>query len=341
MLKKRFALIIVLLFSISLLVNATGFWRKLPAAPVSGAAGQAIIGTGDFSYLIWDDSPENEPQFWIYAAKTRDWMPGETRGLPAGAFRPGTTLVWDEANMLYALGGGNSDDDDRRAFYGYDLSIPRSSTARGNQWVRLADAPHPQGAGNALVWDAFTGKIYAFLGSEQLESAFGRYDPVDNRWETLPFPEDWVCSGPGAALASLGRFGVYAFQGDCIDGQEEGNFAVYNPFRSEWRSLPPLPTAVGAGGSLLWIGNFDASQNLFIFALSGGTENAPGFGVYRFHLDSTRWEQLADHVCPTGAFTGNRLAYVDTAIHYWQGTPDSPDFGLGCSGNAFLQLLGL
>lgn len=334
--KKRFALVVVLLFSISFLTSAAGFWRRLPAAPVSGAAGQAIVGVGDFSYLIWNDSLENAPQFWVYAAETRSWTPGETRGLPPGAFRPGTALVWNEANRLYALGGGNSDDEDRRAFYGYGLSI-----SRRNQWVRLADTPHPQGAGNALVWDAFTGKSYAFLGSEQLESAFVRYDPAVDRWETLPFPEGWICSGPGAALASLGRFGLYAFQGDCTDNRENGNFAVYDPFRSEWRSLPPLPTAGGAGGSLLWVGNFDASQNLFIYALSGGAKNAPGFGVYRFYLDNNRWEQLVDHVCPTGVFTGNRLAYVDGAIHYWQGSPDSQDFGFDCGGNAFLQLLGL
>ena len=100
-----------------------------------------------------------------------------------------------------------------------------------------------------------------------------------------------------------------------------------------------MPESVGAGGSLLSVAEFDKSQSLFLFAQAGGRRQAPGFGVYRYNIDNNFWLRLVDHTCPAGTFTGNRLGYVNNAIHYWQGSPSRAEYV--CGGNGFLQLLGL
>ncbi len=330
-LSKKALLTLALVAALGVWAEGVGFWRQLPGSPVVGAPGQGLASTGERLYLAWGQDAQSAPQFWAYEPDDQAWTAQSVEGLPAGAFRAGTALAWDGDRYIYALGGAAPEDLNRRALFRFDL--------RQRRWVGLAETPHPQGAGNALAWDPFSQRLYALLGSERVDSAFARYNPSINRWETLPFPPGWDCTGAGTGLVSLRQFGVYALQGKCLERQELGRFAVYNPFRSAWTALAGLPQAVGAGGSLLWLGEFVEDQKTFMLALAGGLSGQPGFAVYRYNLDANFWFRLVDHTCPPGVYPGNRLGVVKGTVHFWQGAP--ADGAFACGGNALMQLLGI
>jgi len=320
-LTKRVVCIVALLLFSAQAMDAQGLWSRLDDAPVGGARAAAVVGTGEALYLIWNESNDRAPQFWRYGVADGRWSALNTQGLPRGAFGPGASLVWDEQHTLYALGGGQTNDSARTTFYRYDLET--------NLWTRLGDTPHPQGTGNALVWDPASKRIHAMLGSTELGSAFARYDPRFDRWSALPFPDFWGCTDAGASLTSLGRFGLFAFKGRC-EGKANGDFALFNPFKLQWQALPALPLELGvdAGASLLWLGGFDSRQATFVYALGGGD------AFYRFRLDDNRWERLSDLPCPVGTHPGNRLAYLGGTLSVWQGAPASSR----CGGRALLRL---
>jgi len=283
-------------------------WLRLADAPAPGAPGQAVAGAGDALFTVRDDG--ETASLWRYDPDA-GWSARGTRGLPDPAFGPGAALAWNGAEALFALGGEGTDN----ALYRYDLGRDR--------WSRLADTPAPQGDGDALAWNASSEVLYALLGGAGRDAGLLQYDAVRDRWDALPLPESWDCTGPGAGLASLGRFGLYALRGAC-DGAD-GDFARFDPFRREWTELPPLPGGAGAGGSLLW--HPDRPSVLYALAGQGGA-------IYRYVLDDRFWERLPDLPCPVGQFSGNRLAFVDGALHVWQGAP--ADFR--CGGDALLAL---
>jgi hypothetical protein len=329
-LKYKLTLLIILI-AVTSTVAAQGFWRRLPAPPFASAVAEAVVGTGDNFYVLRSDG-ETEPELWWYAAETREWSLVNASGLDIGELRPGTSLAWDGDETLYALGGG-VDDDDLRALYRISLTNPRRAT-----WERMADTPHSQGDGNALVWDHTGERLYALMGSQELGGAFAIYDPNRNHWDELTFPAEWGCIGPGTSLVSLGLFGVYALQGQCNSSLlEETRFSFYSPFSLRWEPRANFPDVNDAGGSMLWFGHLNLSQSVLIYALSGGLDGAPGANTYRFNLDNGRWNQLAAQFCAVGGYVGNRLGYVDEAVHVWQGSPDT----FSCGGSAFLQLLGI
>lgn len=330
MLVKKIAFIVILLCLIPVLNNAQGLWLRLDDAPLSGARGEAVVGTDDALYLVWTRGIDAETEFWEYSTVSQRWRSLTTAGLPSGVFRAGTALAWDGDHTLYVLPGARQEDAERTTFFKFDI--------QENHWEQLRDTPHPQGSGNALAWDSFSKQLYAFLGSGDKGSAFARFDPGRRRWELLSLHPDWDCTGAGASLTSLGRFGVYALQGRCDADRANGAFALFNPFRIEWQLFPSLPAeeGVGEGGSLLWLGALDQSQSSFIYALAGGARgDGPGSEFYRFRLDANRWERLADIPCPIGFYVGNRLAYVGGALHAWQGSLASERFI--CGGNALLK----
>ncbi len=305
---RKLVLMAMILCLSAVPATAQFVWLRLADAPVPGAPGQAFAGAGEALYLARDDGETTA--FWRFAPDD-GWAERGTRGLPETAFGPGAALAWDGAEALYALGGEGTNG----ALYRYDLGRDR--------WSRLADTPAPQGAANALAWNASGEVLYALLGGTGQDVGLLQYDPPRNRWDPLPLPDSWNCAGPGAGLASLGRFGLYALRGAC-DGAD-GDFARFDPFRRQWTELPPLPGEAGAGGALLW----HPERPAFVHALVG-----QGRAIYRYVLDNRFWERLPDLPCPVGAFAGNRLAFLDGALHVWQGAP--VDFR--CGGDALLAL---
>ncbi|MEM2619170.1 MAG: hypothetical protein QW356_06775, partial [Candidatus Hadarchaeales archaeon] len=85
---------------------------------------------------------------------------------------------------------------------------------------------------------------------------------------------------------------------------------------------------MGDGGSLLWV----PDQPDYLYALGGGSfdENG-GYGFYRYRISTDTWETLENLPYPVGYYNGNRLAYVQGYIFYWQGTPSTWEGG----GNRF------
>ncbi len=81
---------------------------------------------------------------------------------------------------------------------------------------------------------------------------------------------------------------------------------------------------MGDGASLLWIGYYDPSYEDVIFAFDGnGCRETPGYNFSMYHISTNTWEKLDDIPYPIGDYVGNRLAYVQGSLYYWQGTPDS------------------
>ncbi len=81
---------------------------------------------------------------------------------------------------------------------------------------------------------------------------------------------------------------------------------------------------MGDGGSLLWIGGFDPSRADIVYALAGNDPSeTPGYDAYAYRISTGTWDALPDLPYPVGNYNGNRLAYADGFVHYWQGAPTS------------------
>ncbi len=217
---------------------------------------------------------------------------------------------------MYALAGARYEDADRRLFLRYRLST--------GTWEYLPETPGPQGAGNALVWSGWDGKLYAFLGSSQHGTVFARYDPQSVSWVLRADPPGGVDDGASLAWAG-GRF-LYALRGEYHESSPLRDFWRYDIETDTWSALSPIPDpgGVGDGGSLLWIGNFLGDQADYLYALGGGAcDEAPGYGFYRYRISTDTWETLESLPYPVGYYNGNRLAYASGSIFYWQGTPST------------------
>jgi hypothetical protein len=156
---------------------ATNSWRALPRSPLAGSQEPIGAWTGrELVVLVGNVDPEGKP--WparlaraaAYKPATNEWR--RIAAIPAK--RPGATAVWDGHEVL-VVGGSN------RAGFAYDPAT--------NRWRKLP--PMESGRANfAAVW---TGKQLLLWGGN-----LGRggplvipphgeaYDPVTNRWTSLP-----------------------------------------------------------------------------------------------------------------------------------------------------------
>jgi hypothetical protein len=265
-----------------------------------------------------------------------EWDPPKSASFnPIPRPKSGTALAWDYGDFVYALFGGAGSDTDRTLFYRYGI--------QSGTWTQLKNTPHPQGAGDALVWCGYDNSVYALLGSDKRGSAIARYVPDDDDWQLLSFNETWTCTDDGASLAWTGDAYLYALNGEWDDsGAPHNDFARYEIETDTWENLSPIPetetsggsAGVGDGGSLLWIGEWEEAETDFIYALGGGGyREDPGFGFYRYVISSDTWEQLPSLLCPVGEWVGNRLAYADSSIYCWQGNKSNS----ACGGSALLK----
>ncbi|MEM2530738.1 MAG: hypothetical protein QXL32_06475 [Candidatus Bathyarchaeia archaeon] len=55
----------------------------------------------------------------------------------------------------------------------------------------LRDTPYPQGAGDAIAYSGYDGRLYALLGSNKHGAGFSRYDPSSGPWEKLVIIPSW------------------------------------------------------------------------------------------------------------------------------------------------------
>jgi len=293
-----------------------GQWVERASTPSTGGYGEAVCGTDSFIYIIRCLNAASIPQFWRYNFSQDSWDSLSISGLPIGAFRNGTTLVWDNSDNLYALGGARYTDSDRRLFFRYSISE--------DYWYQLPETPAPQGAGNALAWSSYDNNLYAILGSNQHGTAFARYNPFTNTWSLLSPPPGGT--DDGASLVSTGDRYLFALRGEYYEEIPLQDFWRYDILKDTWEILSPIPqeNGVGDGASLLWNGNGDTTYTYYIYALGGGDVNEnPGYKFYRYSIRRNEWENLPDIPYPVGYYNGNRLAFTYGYIHYWQGTPST------------------
>jgi hypothetical protein len=331
--KRQVLIALIALLSLVITVNTVMTeevsWRQMEDAPVSGGYGQGLVATWDTIYLIKCLYASSAPEFYRYDASADTWHTESVIGLQQGAFRNGTALAWDGSRYIYALGGARYSDHNRRSFFRYDTLE--------NLWCPLRGTQYAQGAGNALTWSGYDEKLYAFVGSNshnQGHTYFLRYDPKDTSWSLLPGA--WEYTEDGASLAWTGEQYIYALRGEADETSPSGDFSRFDISAKRWETLKPIPATggVGDGGSLLWINRgYDQAQDM-LYALAGGSAlEEPGYEFYSYCMNTGNWTRESDIPCPVGYYVGNRLAYADGSIYYWQGSPTTKKWK--CSGDSF------
>ena len=306
--------------------NAT--WHYSTSTSFDGGYGEAMAWDGHYIYILRQKDSKSSPMFYRYDPQTGTWT-DLSSGLPNVSFENGVAMAYDYHGHIYVLTGGSyRSNGDRVYFYMYTIS--------SNTWSRLADAPHVEGPGDAIVYSGYDHMIYAFLGRAHYlgsydpgsYSIFARYNPATNTWEKLSFPSWWPDNGTddGASLAWTGGKYIYGLEGEFYENSPLRGFARYNIVTNKWVKMQdiPDPEGVGDGGSLIWLGHYYPSLSNVIFALGGnGCNETPGYYFFEYNIPTNTWIHLHDIPYPVGDFVGNRLGYADGKIFYWQGTPNT------------------
>jgi len=325
--------IIILILGTAVSGGAVGDWREHSQwieesnTTFPGGYGECVASDGAYLYILRQYNAIHDPYFWRYDPSTGTWV-NLSSNLPNIDFKNGLSIAYDYSGNFYVLAGSAyADGASRVYFYKYNIST--------DTWSRLADTPHVQGAGDAIVYSGYDGMVYAFLGRAHYTgsytpedgrySIFARYNLGTNSWEILKFPP-WPGTDDGCSLAWTGGRYLYALEGEFYENYPINNFARYNIIEDSWENMSQISSSdgVGDGGSLLWIGAFDSNYKDVIFALDGnGCNETPGYNFTMYYVTNDTWRFLDNLPYPVGDYVGNRLVYVDGKIWYWQGTPDS------------------
>jgi len=287
---------------------------------VTGADGEAVVGTGDAIYIAKGTG------FYRYTPADNSWTAVAAPPNPdsGDAFKTGTALTWDFGDYVYALYGAATVDS-RRWFYRYSIS--------GNSWQALANTPADQGEGDTITYNGTY--IYATIGGEQRPTYFVRYDPFTNSWSGEPANPP-AGMGDGASLVWTGGDFLYALRGEFYETSALYDFWRYSLTDDVWAAMADIPAdphdggigGVGDGGSLLYVGRWLSTYTDYIYALSGNqVRETPDNRTYRYTISMNSWERLADLPFVVGDYVGCRLGYADGHIYAWQGTPGTWEGG--------------
>ncbi len=317
------AVLTVLLISVLVLAFDTAHVKAVDSwvwvrDTVTGAWGEAVVGTGDVIYIA------RKTSFYRYDPADNNWAAMTVPPNPdsGDAFKTGTALVWDFSDYIYALYGAATHDS-RRWFYRYSIS--------GNSWEALANSPADQGEGDAMAWCDLDNSIYATIGGEQRPTYFLHYDPSTDSWTDTP-ADPPAGMGDGASLVWTGGDFLYALRGEFHESTPLYDFWRYSLTNDIWTAMADIPASpyngglggVGDGGSLLYVGFWLSSQTNYIYGLSGNQVNeVPDNRTYRYTISTNGWERLADLPFEVGYYVGCRLGYADRYIYAWQGTPST------------------
>jgi len=296
--------------------NDSWIWVK---NTVTGAWGQAVVGTGDAIYVA------RRNNFYRFDPSDNSWttLAAPPNPDPIDAFKTGTALAWDFNDYIYALYGAASVDS-RRWFYRYSIS--------SNSWEALANTPEDQGEGDAIAWVSTDNCIYATIGGEEERPTyFMCYDPSTNSWSNEP-TDPSAGMGDGASLVWTGGDYLYALRGEFHEGSPLYDFWRYSLTVDAWVAMTDIPAdphggglgGVGDGGSLLYVGFWLSDYTDYIYALSGNQVNeVPDNRTYRYTISMNSWERLADLPFEIGYYVGCRIGYADGCIYAWQGAPST------------------
>ena len=285
---------------------------------VTGAYGEAVVGTGDALYIA------RKTSFYRYNPLDNSWTTLAAPPNPdsGDAFKTGTALAWDSSDYIYAFYGAATPDS-RRWFYRYNIS--------SNSWEALANTTANQGEGNAIAWVGVNNCIYATIGGEQRPTYFVRYDPSTNSWSNAPANPP-AGMGDGASLVWTGGNLLYALRGEFSESSPLYDFWRYNLTDDTWTAMANVPAdpqeggkgGVGDGGSVLYVGLWLPDHDDYIYALGGNqVDEVPDNRTYRYTVSLNSWERLADLPFEVGYYVGCRLGYANGNIYAWQGAPST------------------
>lgn len=287
---------------------------------VTGAWGEAVVGTGDAIYVA------RKTSFYRYTPADNSWTALAAPPNPdsGDAFKTGTALAWDFSDYIYALYGAATVDS-RRWFYRYSIS--------SNSWEALANTTAYQGEGDTIIYNGTY--IYATIGGEQRPTYFVGYDPSTNSWSDDP-ADPPAGMGDGASLVWTGGDFLYALRGEDDETTALYDFWRYSLTDDVWVAMADIPAdphgggigGVGDGGSLLYVGFWLSDYTDYIYALSGNqVKETPDNRTYRYTISMNSWERLADLPFVVGDYVGCRLGYADGHIYAWQGAPGTWEGG--------------
>ena len=297
-----------------------------------GGYGECVASDGKNIYILEEYKANYNPKFAMYDPSSGVWTDLSSNLPPKGTFKNGVAMAYDYSGNFYVLtGSAYADGADRVMFYRYNIST--------DTWTRLADTPHVQGAGDAIVYSAYDNMLYAFIGRAHYTGdydpgdygIFARYDPETDVWENLTYPE-WTGTDDGASLAWTGGRYIYGLQGEFYENSPLRSFARYDIVADGWTNLSDMDTkdGVGDGGSLLWIGAYDENYSDVLFAFDGnGCNETPGYNFSMYYISNDTWRFLDTIPKPIGYYVGNRIAYASGKLWYWQGTPSTWGGGTG------------
>jgi N-acetylneuraminic acid mutarotase len=294
----------------------------LAVATVTNAAGQSVV------YAIGGLSPTRMPldKVTAYNVATNTWS--FRRPLPTRLAGSNGAGVID--GKIY-VSGGYSDyggDFPGGSLYMYDPATNIWTEKRGIPRVGGPGA-YQYGAGNGVT-GVINGKLYVVSGCfmawepwgyyEDCNPLFFRYNPVTDRWVTLPPPFADPTDGPHMGGVIGGKFYVM--------GNDGARLAVYDPAINQWTSKTPLklsrPGAASAvlGGKLYLMGGRRYNATLHTYetlditlvydpATDAWTRRASmpsprsGIAASRVFLDGQPRIEVVGGVAP-----GNNLQYV-------------------------------
>ena len=302
-------------------VKATEEWIAVQNT-VTGAYGEAVVGTGDAIYIA------RKISFYKYTPGDDTWIPLTAPPNPdsGDTFKTGTALTWDLNEYIYALYGAATTDS-RRWFSRYHIPT--------DTWEPLANTTADQGEGDAITWVQSENKTYATIGGEQRPTLLISYNPLSNTWSNAPTdPPEGM--GDGASLIYTSNNILYALRGEYDETSALNDFWSYNITSNTWTDLTPIPAdphsegigGVGDGGSLLYLGYWIQEQVDYIYALSGNqatpeNPSIPDNRTYKYTISTDTWERLTDLPFGIGHYVGCRLGYADGYIYAWQGAPST------------------
>jgi N-acetylneuraminic acid mutarotase len=214
---------------------ATGAWRRMKDMPVALTHANAVLVGG----TVWLAGGFEGDHPGVVTSRVWRWDPGAdvwTPGPPLPAPRGGGALV-AVGGTLHYFGGYLPDRNT-------DSSDHWQLAPGGSAWQPRAPLPHPRGQISGLLLD---GAIYAIsgnIGHDPLPLDVGyvdRYDPLADRWDTVPPAPFPVSHTEGATFVHDGRI-IIAGGRALTEGREnQDDIVSFNPSTGVWTHLGRLP----------------------------------------------------------------------------------------------------
>lgn len=220
-------------------VAATNTWRPIAAMPTTVAYDPTAVWTGR-EMLVWSSIPATPGTAGREVVLAYDPVTNTWRKLPPSGLTPrqGAMTIWTGSELV-VWGGVNA-----------DWTAAYSDGARLNPstgtWRPLPPAPVPARgyAGAAwsdrevLLWGGITGSGQA----DQVSVGQGAtYDPVANRWRSLPLSPLRAKTSP-AAVWTGHLFIVIGGSANGVLPAPGPGAAAYEPETNTWTALPAAPS---------------------------------------------------------------------------------------------------